>query len=405
MFSFLRTPLYILGGGAVLAVLAFVAPGVSKTSYVNKAPVDVPTATASETKKVSHISTPEPIKAIYMTSCVAGVPSWRSSLKELIDNTELNTVVIDIKDATGIISFEDEALQTNDIAGLSGCKVKDLGDFIAKLHDAGIYVIGRISVFQDPYYSQLHPELAVKSESTGKVWRDRKGLSFIDVGATPYWDYIVNIAKASYNLGFDELNFDYVRYPSDGNIQDTYYSWMNASSTKAETLEGFFKYLHKNLSDVDAKTSADLFGMVTTVRDDMGIGQVLERALPYFDFIDPMVYPSHYPATWNGYQNPADHPYEVVKAAMSSGMERERAFNISRGNYTVDSTGATTTPPSKLRPWLQDFDLGADYTSEMVRDQMQASYDIGLSSWLLWNAGNEYTRAALLPESSGLTSQ
>jgi hypothetical protein len=129
--------------------------------------------------------------------------------------------------------------------------------------------------------------------------------------------------------------------------------------------------------------------MTTTVTDDMGIGQMLENALPYFDYIDPMVYPSHYPKTWGGFTNPADHPYEVIKISMQSAVDREVAWRT--------ANGIATSTPSKMRPWLQDFDLGANYGVKEVRDQIQATYDVGLTSWLVWDAGNKYTNSAYLP--------
>jgi len=365
---------------------------------------------------VVHLKTPEPLKALYMTSCVASQESWRSNLKKLIDTTELNAVVIDIKDYTGIVSFPRPlALGRSDVRREKGCVVSDMKEYIHMLHEKNIYVIGRISVFQDPFYTSIFPEFAVKKISDGQVWKDFKGLSFIDVGAKPYWDYIVELSKEAYALGFDELNYDYVRYPSDGNIKDALYTWTpnqeqssgtgQASTTqssrlmtKAEVLESFFAYLHDSLKDTGVKTSVDLFGMTTTVENDMGIGQVLELSLPYFDYISPMVYPSHYPKTWNGFTNPAEYPYEVVKIAMTRGIEREREHNISIGNFSVDINGATSTPSSKFRPWLQDFNLGATYDVDKVRAQIQATYDVGLTSWMLWSAANKYTVSALLLE-------
>ncbi|MFH1473042.1 MAG: putative glycoside hydrolase [bacterium] len=370
----------------ILATTLFSLPSFFRSTY-SSTPEEV--MVVEEKPKVTHLPTPDPVKALYMTSCVAGTPSWRESLANLIDTTELNAVVIDIKDATGTITFNDETLQNNATV-TKGCKVQDLRKFIDELHTRGIYVIGRISVFQDPYYTTLRPEFAVKSLNTGDVWRDFKKLSFIDVGALPYWDYIVEISKRSYELGFDELNFDYVRYPSDGSMGDTNYTWAVGTTTKPEMLENFFKYLHSNLSSLGAKTSVDLFGMTATIENDMNIGQVLERALPYFDYVSPMVYPSHYPKTWNGFANPAEHPYEVVKIAMTSAVAREQLWNI--------ANGIATSTPSKMRPWLQDFDLGADYDVDKVRAQIQATYDSGLTSWLVWNAGNKYTSEAYLSE-------
>ena len=130
--------------------------------------------------------------------------------------------------------------------------------------------------------------------------------------------------------------------------------------------------------------------MTTTAEHDMNIGQVLELALPYFDYVSPMVYPSHYPFTWNGFANPAEHPYEVVKIAMLSAVKREMVWNLLQG--------LASTTPSKMRPWLQDFNLGATYGPDKVQAQIKATYDVGLNSWMLWSASNQYTKEALLLE-------
>lgn len=376
-------------GGLTLSVLALGAlslPFILRATYTGVAAVpaqiseDIP-------EQVAHVKTPEPMKALYMTACVASMPSWRGSFKKLLEETELNALVIDIKDSTGTVSFKSESF--NAVPG-TGCVVKDMKEFIAELHTSDIYVIGRISVFQDPSYTKVYPEHAVKSKSTGGVWKDRKGLSFVDVGAKPYWDYIINLAKDSYDIGFDEINFDYVRYPSDGNMSDTNFTWTAGTSTKPEMLENFFKYLSEELRGTGIVTSADLFGMTTTVTSDMGIGQVLERALPHFDYIYPMVYPSHYPPNWNGFTNPAAHPYEVISIAMDEGVRREQLWK--------ESVGIATTTPSKIRPWLQDFDLGAPYGATEVKEQIRATYESGITSWLMWNAANKYTEDAFLTE-------
>ncbi|MDO8471284.1 MAG: putative glycoside hydrolase [bacterium] len=392
MSWFKRSFLWVVAVGSIFFILAVLLPSFLESTYSAPPPLEESQVTSIQAVVVSHLETPEPIKALYMTSCVAGTPSWRESLKKLIEETELNAVVIDIKDYTGMVAFSNNFPKI-DVS--HGCVVSDMREFIQVLHDADIYVIGRISVFQDPSYTKLFPELAVKKKSDGGVWKDYKGLSFIDVGARLYWDYIVKISEEAYTLGFDELNYDYVRYPSDGNMTDALYTWTHSTSSgqavsKSEMLRSFFEYLHDNLEHTGAKLSVDLFGMTTTVTNDMNIGQVLELALPYFDYVSPMVYPSHYPPTWNGFANPAEHPYEVVKIAITSGVERETNWNILQG--------LASTTPSKLRPWLQDFNLGATYGPDKVRAQIQATYDVGLTSWMLWNAGNKYTASALLPE-------
>ncbi|MCA9358060.1 hypothetical protein KC902_02240 [Candidatus Kaiserbacteria bacterium] len=380
---------------------------------------------------VQHVPLPEAVKAIYMTSCVAGTPSFRTKLVELIRATEINSVVIDIKDYSGTISFPPESTEWQSAWVDARCGTRDMPELITMLHDHDIYVIGRITVFQDPYYAPSHPELAVLRSDQQTVWKDGKGLSFIDVASKPYWDHIIQLSVDSYNIGFDELNFDYVRYPSDGNMSDTYYPQSVAGQygmDRQANLEAFFKYLNEQLDDeskFSAKkhtntgrvsstpyTSADLFGMTTTNYDDLSIGQVQDRAVPYFDFIAPMVYPSHYPNNYLGLGDPNDHPYEVVYHAMKTGVDRLAASTTPMNGFlheplftynasgTPLATGKYTKPvygPEKLRTWIQDFDYGGDYDAADVRTQIQASYDAGVESWMIWAPSNIYTKAALLP--------
>ena len=336
-------------------------------------------------KIVTHIQTPEPVKGVYMTACIAATPSLRGKLMNLVDETELNTIIIDLKDYSGTISFPSEHPLLRGHGG-TGCRIADLPEFIETLHQKNIYVAGRVTVFQDPYYAKKHPEIAVLKASDGAVWKDRKGLSFIDVSAKPYWDYIVAISEEGYQIGVDEMNFDYIRFPSDGDMKDIAFPHSAAAlladpeNGKSEALRAFFSYLHERLSPQGIVLSADLFGMTTTNTDDLNIGQVLEKAAPYFDYISPMVYPSHYPPNFNGWKDPNKVPYEIVYFSMSEAAKR--------------LTAASSTP-AKLRPWLQDNDYPVPYTPAMVRAQIQATYDAGLTSWMLWDAGNTYTREAL----------
>lgn len=342
--------------------------------------VIVGTATTTEEVVIvpTHIQTPEVVKAVYMTACVAGTPSLRTKMLSLFEGTELNSLVVDLKDYTGTISYASTKVAVPSQG--KGCRIADLPEFINELHALGIYVIARITVFQDTLYASSHPKLAVQSLSKPDgIWRDKNNLAYIDPGAPDYWDYIVDISKEAYSIGFDELNFDYIRFPSDGDLADISYSW-STGRQKREVLRDFFTYLDLQLASTSAPLSADLFGLTTSSKDDLGIGQVLEDALPYFDFIAPMVYPSHFSKGYNGIAKPAEQPYNVIKSAMTRAVER--------------AIIASTTP-LKLRPWLQDFNLGATYTPAMVRAQMQATYDSGLTSWMLWNASNRYQRDAL----------
>lgn len=357
---------------------------------------DQTAAVLATVPKVIHLPTPEPLKAVYMTACYASMPLLRQKLTTLIEETELNAVVIDIKDYTGTVSF--------DTVG-NGCKVADMEEFIKNLHTKGIYVIGRVTVFQDPAYTKLYPELAVQKKSDGSTWKDRKGLAFIDVGAREYWDYIISISKEAEKIGFDEINFDYIRFPSDGNMEDITFPH-TGTTTKREMLRQFFEYLDFNLKEIPVKTSADLFGMVTTNSDDLGIGQTLENVLPYFDYISPMVYPSHYPANFNGWLDPNKVPYELIKYVLDSAVKKTESFTSTTLSI-LNSTSTISTLPERnvrrinknqIRPWLQDNDYPIHYTAAMVRAQIQATNDAGLSSWMIWDPANIYTKDALLLE-------
>lgn len=378
-----------LGGVFIFAVVFLIAyfglPVLSGTTYdaMSSGGTGVATTTPKEEVFVAtHVKTPDQVKGVYMTSWVAGTPSLRASVVNVAEETEINTIVIDIKDDTGRVSYEVKDPELKKI-GSEEVRIKDLRQFIAKLHEKNIYVIGRVASFQDPYMVKLHPEIAVKRASDGKVWRDKKGISWIDAGAREQWDYLVALGKDAYNAGFDEVQFDYIRFPSDGNMEDISYPY-SENKTKHEVIKSFFAYISSNLKPTGMKISADLFGMTTTNPDDLGIGQLIEDAFPNFDYISPMVYPSHYPPGFHGYKNVNAVPYEIVKISLDSAVSRLKNYNATVASTTV-----------QIRPWLQDNDYPVPYTAEMVRKQIQATYDAGLNSWMLWDAANRYTMAAL----------
>jgi hypothetical protein len=375
---------------------------------------DISTSSASwqepEVPKITHLSTPKPLRAIYMTACVAGIPSLRNNLVKIADDTEINAIVIDIKDYTGTISFEPENPALKDFV-TKNCIVRDMKDFIQTLHEKDMYVIGRITTFQDPFFAKREPEVAVKRESDGGIWADRKGINYLDPGAKKVWDHVVSIANESYAIGFDEINFDYIRFPSDGNMKDISFP-VSGTERKSEVIESFFSYLHDKLKPTGLVISADLFGMTTTNYDDLGIGQVLEKTLPYFDYVSPMVYPSHYPPTFNGWADPNKHAAELIYYVMGKAIERTVASTTrirTNGSEMIASTSPELyTKPEwdkdKLRPWLQDFQYGGHYGIPEVRGQIQSAYDVGLDSWMLWSPSNHYTLGALLPYYGATTS-
>jgi len=343
-------------------------------------------------KIISHLETPDPLRGIYITACTASSKKFRSKVLSNIEGTNINSIIIDIKDYSGTLAYASSTVlssriststDSSKIAELkkkqNGCKIYDLPEFIQELHDRNIYAIARITVFQDPSFAVVHPEVAVKrKDNPDTIWKDNKGLAFIDPGAPAYWEYIVSIGKEAFDIGFDELNFDYIRFPSDGDMSNVYYSW-GQGRKKDEILKDFFLYLREEFDSTGVPLSADLFGLTTSATGDLGIGQRLEDALLYFDYVAPMVYPSHFAYGFNGYSKPATEPYGVIKYSM------EKA---------IDKTLMASSSIDKLRPWYQAFDLGAVYDREKVQAQIRAGEELGIKSYMLWNAGSVYDRGS-----------
>ena len=334
---------------------------------------------------------PSVVKAVYLTSYSAGNPQKIEEIIKLIDETELNGVVIDIKDYTGKVAFE---TQSDLIKSLNAeeIKIKDFDSLVKKFHEHNIYVIVRVAVFQDLNLVKQKPEVAVKNKFTGGIWRDRKGISWVDPASKFVWDYNIEVSKEAIKLGVDEINFDYIRFPSDGDMKALAYPVFDENQlSKSQQLEQFFKYLNENLKPTEVKLSVDLFGLSTVNNDDLGIGQKIESAYLYFDYICPMVYPSHYANGFIGYQNPAQYPYEVIDYSLQKALIKRENLIKEMASTTPDFTSSSV---GVLRPWLQAFDLGADYTPQMIKKEIQAVYDNGLYyGWYLWDPKNIYNPA------------
>jgi len=327
---------------------------------------------------VTHLKTPDSVRAVYLTSGTAGSVKARERVLKSIAGTEINSVVLDIKDYTGKIVVKIDSPTLIKYDSFEN-RVPDIKNFIADLHARGYYVIGHVSVFQDNYLARRRPDLALKRKDNGAVWEDQKGMAWLDVSSEEVWDYAVVIAKGSYSIGFDELNFDYIRFPSDGKISNVFYPFYRPQEkSRSDALKEFFVYLDKNMKAMGVPSSGDIFGLVTTNAEtnDMNIGQVFEKASPYFDYICPMIYPASYPAGSFGYRNPASVPYPIIKKSMDSAVSRIKAQGLST---------------EKIRPWLQDFNLGTVYTASMIRAEKKAVYDSGADSWMMWDPSNKYT--------------
>jgi len=328
---------------------------------------------------------PIKVKGLYLTAYSAGSPAKIGEIIKLINDTELNAVVIDVKDYSGYVLY-DSHLSFVIKNQLKDARIKDLRALLSQLRRQNIYTIARVSVFQDPLLAEKKPQWAIQSKqllgstSTSKLWRDKKGLAWVDPNKKEVWDYALSIAKEAANAGFDEINFDYIRFPTDGPMGDIVYT--QGTSTRYAVINKFFAYAAQNLKDLPVYISADLFGLTTEKggEDDMMIGQRLSDAVKHFDYVCPMVYPSHYPQNYLNFVNPADHPYEVVYNAMKSGVAQAQGQK------------------AKLRAWIQAFNMGAIYDGEKIRAQIQATDDAKADGWILWNAANRYSVGGLLSE-------
>lgn len=322
------------------------------------------------------------VRAIYLTAHTAGLKSRREELIRLVEATELNAMVIDLKDYSGRVFFA-SGVPLADATGAQDLKVApDLPQFVNDLKRRGIYAIARLAVFQDPHLAEARSDLALHRKTGDGLWRDRKGLAWVDTSSREVWDYNLDLMAAAVRLGFDEINLDYIRFASDGNLADIRSAGYADGVSKTEIMRQFFAYAGERFAYLPVRTSVDLFGLTLWQDNGLGIGQRFEDAAPHFDAIAPMVYPSHYADGFEGFSNPAEHPYEVV------------GRSLARGRPGLAGTRA------EFRPWLQDFDLGADYGADKIRAQIQATYDEGSEGWMLWNASNRYTEAALLPDPS-----
>jgi len=327
-----------------------------------------------------HMPTPEEVRGIYVTSFTAADPELRADIVALVERTDLNAMVIDIKDAYGYLAFEPKR-DTFDGIPRSNIQIDGIEEWLEELNDKGIYTIARMTVFQDTALAETHPEYAVRKKSGG-IWRDWQGKAWIDPGCEEAWEYIADQAREIYDLGFDEVNFDYIRFPSDGPLSDISYSYHRSERRKYETMAEFFAWIDSRLHYLPMPVSIDIFGLTYIKQnqdDDMNIGQRIADTVGHFDYICPMVYASHYSEGFFGFENPAEHPYEVVRESLEAGHE-----------IMAEYGGV----PTQSRPWLQDFDMGADYGVKKVREQIKASREMGASGWVFWNARNAYTEEA-----------
>lgn len=317
------------------------------------------------------------IKGVYSTVWTAKSARINDLIK-MTEETEINAIVIDVKD--------------------SGVYIDDyIKNLVDKLHKKNIYTIARLVLFQDSSQIKTHPEWYFKKEN-GSLWQDNRGWYWMNPTHKEAWDYNLAVAKEAIDAGFDELNFDYIRYPSFKKDDDVVFH----SVSKSMVINDFASYFTSELRKYDTEIilSVDLFAYNMLNNSDLGVGQVFLELYDYFDYVSPMVYPSHYISGNFGFENPAEYPYEVVFGTIEKGKAQLWEKSMVEAGTSTPAIVKTVFEKhlKKLRPWIQDFSIGAIYDGDMIRKEKQAIYDAGLTSgWLLWNPRNIYTEQALDP--------
>lgn len=286
-----------------------------------------------------------PVRAVYATGWVMGTKSLRESMITSIKENNFNAIVIDIKDEAGQLSY-DSSVQTAIDTKASKTMVKDISAVINELKENNIYVIGRIVTFKDPNYAGKVNEIAYK-KADGSTWKDYSGNSWPNPYNTATWEYPIALAKEAATLGFDEIQFDYIRFPSsEGKTSQIEYGFDRETKTKADIISAFLEKVMKDLEPYNVTISADVFGIITKRDGDFeNIGQDFSRIAGIVDVICPMVYPSHY--NFNEYKlsRPDKMPYELITAALQDAYKRIDTY----------TSGDSTKKVSKIRPYLQDF--------------------------------------------------
>ncbi len=321
--------------------------------------------------------TPFKPKALYLSFYGIGSEILRNSAIKLIEETELNSLVIDVKGDRGMIPYPSSVGTASEIGAQKIITVKDMKGLLKSLKEKGIYIIARIVVFKDNLLAQAKPELAIKSKD-GTIWKDRENLSWVDASKKEVWDYNISIAEEAARLGFDEIQFDYVRFPDSRGIV---LSIENTEENRVKAISGFLAEAKKRLMPYNVFVSADIFGYVSWNMNDTQIGQKLENLIHVIDYFSPMLYPSGFQFGIPGYRIPVANPHEIVYLSLKRSQER------------------TKLEPIRFRPWIQAFrDYAFDrryFTGKEIREQIDAAEKFGSHGWMLWNPKNQYTSEGL----------
>lgn len=343
----------------------------------------------AETKAVESISaveqlwkqdnrTPVEAKGIYVTGSVAGNKTTMSELKKLVKKNDLNTMIIDIKNESGEISYQMDNKLAKQI-GATTSYVSDMKTLVKELKKEDIYLVARVVAFKDPILAKEKESYSMHT-SDGDVYKDSNG----DVWVNPYnkkvWKYLVNIAKEAHEIGFDEVQYSYVRFLS-GSSKDIDYGTEAKGVSKTEAINNFIQYAYEKLAPQGMYVSAEVYGAsMMNEEDGESIGQNFKEMVQYLDYVCPMIYPSYYVEGAYGVEVPDKQPYDLVLAAIQNAQKQLKGMD---GHV------------AQIRPWLQSFSASwvknyTTYDKEQVKQQIQAVTECKLNEWMLWSPTNQY---------------
>jgi hypothetical protein len=332
----------------------------------------------------NRVPRPDSVRALYVNGWAAGGRTRMRELIRIADQTEINAFVVDIKESDTYLTHDSTGIALAKETGADTMpRSKWLPELVDTLIAHGIYPIARIVVFKDRMLAEKKPELAIR-HTNGGIWLDQKGKPWVNPYDRRVWDYNIAIAKEALDMGFSEVQWDYVRFPDVTDARRRTMAFPGANGvSRDDNIAAFIRYSKEQLAEYQVPVTADVFGLVTHLAGDVGIGQNWEKVITTADAVLPMVYPSHYFGGVYGFSAPNAHPYEMVRISMQDAVERTRAVQ-QRGQKT-----------GEIIPWLQAFTAdylhdGITYGASHVRQQIAATYDSGLKSWVLWNPGSRY---------------
>jgi hypothetical protein len=362
------------GSGPVSLASDTSGTAAARTDSVAGAVAPAPAADESSAPRIDVDKEFPVVRALYVNRFAAQSTKRMRQLIQVADETEINALVIDMKDEFGL-NYRTSNADWARNAGTAGT-VRDLRGLLDTLRAHRILPIARLVVFKDSVTARVHPEWTIRRQDNS-IWRDKKGLAWVNPYHRELWNYNIGLGEELAKMGFGEIQFDYIRFPEPYASLPKQVFPGSDGAAKPDVLAAFLKEAHGRYDKLGVRTTADIFGLVTTVGGPLEVGQWWEKISPTVDVVLPMVYPSHYPRGDLGLAVPNAEPYKVINIAISRARQRDQKLGI--------------TTREHIRPWLQAFSLGKPpYGAAEIEAQKRGTYDAGYDGWVLWNPGSKY---------------